>query len=77
MVKNNFIIQNMNSTDCDTDIFLGGKNLIFLASYILASKFASLEHNCHIFRTRPSHLCNSMCWPGGEESNYNTVTVLI
>ena len=38
---------------------------------------ASLEHNCHIFGTQLSHLWNATCWPCGEESDYNTMTVLI
>ena len=63
-------------------------NLIFLVPYIPASKSASLEHNCHIFRTQLPHLsnktvtslgCNMLAaWWGVwlqhcDHSNYNTL----
>ena len=53
------------------------KTLNFLVSHILASKVASLEHNCHIFRAKLPHLWNATCLPCGEESDFNTVTALI
>ena len=78
--------------------FLVETLLFFLTSYIPASKSASLEQNCHIFGTTPSHLWNETdtsleqnchifgtklshiwnrtCWLRGEESDYNTVTIL-
>ena len=67
----------MSSTEYGTDIFLCEKTFVFLASYAQASKFASLKHNCYIFRTQLPHLWYTSCWPCGEESDYNTVTVLI
>ena len=42
-----------------------------------------LKHNCPIFGTelpllgtQPSHLWHTTCWPRGEGSNYNSVTIL-
>ena len=34
------------------DIYIRENKYYFLASYIPASKFASLEHNCDIFETQ-------------------------
>ena len=39
---------------------------------ILKTTVPYSEHNCHIFGTQLSHL-----WPCGEESDYNTVTIVI
>ena len=48
----------MSPTEYDADIFLK-KILIFLASRIPASRFASLDHNCHIFWTQLLLLWNT------------------
>ena len=45
MVNDNYMYYNISPKE---------KSLIFLVSCILESKFASLEHNCHIFGTQPS-----------------------
>ena len=52
MVNFNLIYYNMSPTEYDSDIFFLKKNLIFLASWIPASRFASLDHNCQIFWTQ-------------------------
>ena len=82
--NNNFYViiwtlQNMTAT------FFFWKKIIFFWRYALRHQnshlwnttVATSVHNCHIFGTRESHLWNATCWPCGEESDYNTLPVLI
>ena len=46
-------------------------------SHLWNTPVTLLEHNCHILGTQSSHLWNAMCSLCGEDSDNNTVTVLI
>ena len=61
---NIWALQNMTLT------FFLENDFYFLASYIPASKFVSLEHNCHIFRTQLSHLRNKTVTSRGHNHDW-------
>ena len=62
-----------NVMHCSIKIRIFGTQLLLHKS----TTVTSLDHNCHIFGTQPSPLWNTTCCLCGEESDYNTVTVLI